>query len=63
MTNPTRSDFPNLDVVLTNIEQLKCDMYESSLVPVALANKLVSLSNHPSSTILKKIAKGALTNR
>lgn len=60
LTNPTRSDFPNFDIVLTNIEQLKCDMYESSLVPVALVNKLVSLSNHPSSTILKKFAKGSL---
>lgn len=61
MISPKRSDFPNIDIVLTNIEHLKCDMYESSLVPVALANKLVSLSNHPSSTILKKFAKGTLS--
>ena len=60
MTNPEKADFPNIDVILTNIERLKCDMYESSLIPVALANKLVSLSNHPSSTILKKFAKGTM---
>lgn len=60
MTTPARTDFPHLDVILTNIERLKCDMYESALVPVALANKLVSLSNHPSSTILKKFAKGTI---
>lgn len=60
MTNPEKADFPNFDAILTNIERLKCDMYESSLIPVALVNKLVSLSNHPSSTILKKFAKGTI---
>jgi hypothetical protein len=63
LTNPVKADFKNIDVILNNIDKLKCDMYESSLVPVALANKLVSLSNHPSSTILKKFAKGAIGNK
>ncbi len=54
---PTEKDLPNLHVVLRNIAKLKCDMYDDSLVPVALVNKLVSLANHPSSRILQKFAK------
>ncbi|MBA3239850.1 MAG: NurA domain-containing protein, partial [Acidobacteria bacterium] len=56
--NPTPDDFRNLQAILTNIEKLKCDMYDNALVPVALANKLVSLANHPSSRILQKFALG-----
>lgn len=55
--SPKKSDYRNIDVVLANIERLKCDMYDSSLVPVALVNKLVSLADHPSSIILEKFAK------
>ena len=39
----------------------KCDMYDDSLVPIALVNKLVSLANHPSSRILQKFAKQAVS--
>jgi hypothetical protein len=56
LSHPKASDFKNLQTVLTNIEKLKCDMYDDSLVPVALANKLVSLANHPSSRLLQKFA-------
>jgi hypothetical protein len=57
---PSAGDLKNLDVVLTNIEKLKCDMYDNALIPVALANKLVSLANHPSSKILQKFAKAGI---
>lgn len=50
------TDFNCFDEALTNVQKLKCDMYDSSLIPVALANKLVSLSNHPSTQILHKFA-------
>jgi NurA domain len=60
LLDPKEADFQNLDVILTNIEKLKCDMYDSALIPVALANKLVSLANHPSSGILQKFAKNAI---
>ncbi|MHC5754533.1 MAG: NurA domain-containing protein [Nostoc sp.] len=60
MTNPKEADFQNLGAILTNVEKLKCDMYDNSLIPVALANKLVSLADHPSSRILQKFAKGAI---
>ncbi len=54
---PKKNDFHNLDVILNNIQKLRCDMYDNSLFPVALANKLVSLANHPSAAILEKFAK------
>jgi hypothetical protein len=57
---PTEDDLENLLEILTNIEKLRCDMYDNALVPVALANKLVSLANHPSSRILQKFAVDAI---
>ncbi|MEI6445311.1 MAG: NurA domain-containing protein [Nostocales cyanobacterium ELA583] len=54
--NPTINDLPNLQIILDNVEKLHCDMYDSALFPVALVNKLVSLSAHPSQGILKKFA-------
>jgi len=56
VANPSEDDFPNLYAILTNIEKLKCDMYDDALIPVALANKLVSLANYPSSRILQRFA-------
>jgi hypothetical protein len=56
MTAPTALDFPNLHVILANIEKLRCDMYDDALFPVALVNKLVSLADHPSARILTRFA-------
>jgi hypothetical protein len=58
--NPTEGDLRNLQAILTNIEKLRCDMYDNSLIPVALVNKLVSLANHPSTRILQKFAVDTL---
>lgn len=58
--NPKKEDFPNLDSILSNVAKLKCDMYDNSLIPVALVNKLVSLSNHPSAVLLEKFAKASI---
>jgi hypothetical protein len=55
--NPTKNEFIGIDTILFYIEQLKSDLYDHALLPVALANKLVSLSDHPSSTLLEKFAK------
>jgi len=60
VVSPKESDLPNLKTILTNIEMLKCDMYDNALLPVALANKLVSLANHPSSRILQKFAMNSM---
>lgn len=55
--NPTKSEFKHIDIIMKYIERLKSDMYDNSLLPIALANKLVSLSDHPSSVLLEKFAK------
>ncbi len=60
MMKPTVESLPNLLAILTNVEKLRCDMYDNALLPVALVNKLVSLSNHPSSKILQQFATGAI---
>jgi hypothetical protein len=57
---PTIDDLPNLQVILSNVEALHCDMYDSALFPVALVNKLVSLSAHPSQRILQKFASQSI---
>lgn len=61
LLNPKKPDFKNIDSILFNIKKLKCDMYDSSLVPITLVNKLVSLANHPSSVILEKFAKKSIS--
>jgi hypothetical protein len=58
--NPTRDQFKNIDAILHNVELLRCDMYDNSIIPVALANKMISLSNHPSSILLEKFVKKAV---
>lgn len=58
--SPTTADIPQLDVVLGNVEALRCDLYDSALFPVALVNKLVSLSAHPSQQILQRFAIGTV---
>jgi hypothetical protein len=62
LATPKEKDFRNLHTILNNLSKLHCDMYEDSLVPVALVNKLVSLANHPSAGILQKFAKTSITN-
>jgi hypothetical protein len=57
---PKPSDFPNLDVILHLVAQLHCNMYDNALIPIALANKLVSLSDFPSQRILAEFARGEL---
>ncbi|AFY58166.1 NurA domain-containing protein [Rivularia sp. PCC 7116] len=57
---PTDKDLPNLQIILANVEALHCDMYDSALFPVALVNKLVSLSAHPSQRILQKFASKSI---
>lgn len=54
---PKPTDFPNLNIILNIIDQLKCDMYDNALIPIALANKLVSLADHPSGKVLERFAK------
>jgi hypothetical protein len=54
---PTITDYLNLPDILAVLSSLRCSMYDNALVPIALANKLVSLSDFPSSRILESFAK------
>lgn len=57
-----QQDLKNLSEILTLVDELKCDMYESSLLPVVLVNKLVSLSSHQSGQILSQFARKTMGN-
>ena len=57
---PQIDDYININEILHNITALKCDLYYNSLVPVVLANKLVSLADHPSSDLLKAFAQNKI---
>ncbi|WP_236618623.1 hypothetical protein [Lebetimonas sp. JH292] len=41
--NPNVEDFVNLNEILNIIQTLKCNMYENSILPIALINKEISL--------------------
>jgi hypothetical protein len=58
--DPKPKDFHNLNQILFNVEKLRCDMYDNSLLPIAVVNKLVSLSNHPSAILLEKFARASI---
>ena len=60
LLSPKKDDFKNIDLILTNIELLKCELYEDAIIPIVLANRLVSISDYPSSAILKKHARKEL---
>lgn len=57
MAEPTASNIPHVREILSLIAELRCSMYDNALIPVALANKLVSLSDFPSQRILTAFAK------
>jgi hypothetical protein len=57
LSSPNEIDFRNLHSILDIVDRMRCDMYDNALLPVALANKLVSLSDHPSAKILERFAK------
>jgi hypothetical protein len=60
VASPAKADLRSFDIVLACVDRLRCDMYDSALFPVALANKLVSLSAHPSQRILQRFAVGSV---
>jgi len=60
LVEPQPSDLKNLEVILRNVSTLKCDLYSSSLMPIVLVNKLVSLASHPSSDLLRTFTQATL---
>lgn len=57
---PTFGDFPNLSEICSVVGSLRCSMYDNALIPIALVNKLVSLSDFPSARILETFAKSKI---
>ena len=57
LPSPKVADLFNAGDVLQTTRRLRCSMYENALVPIALANRLVSLADVPSAEILKKFAQ------
>jgi hypothetical protein len=53
-------DLLNAAEVLQVVGELRCSMYDNALLPVVLANRLVSLADVPSSEILKRFVKTAV---
>ena len=57
LDRPTLSDLFNGAAILRVLSRLRCSMYDNSLLPIALANRLVSLADVPSAEILAKFAR------
>ena len=58
---PQYGDFLNLTEVLAVLGKLRCSMYDNALIPIALANRLVSLSEFPSTRILETFARQGIS--
>lgn len=58
---PKVEDIPGLFKILSILGRLRCSMYENALLPIALVNKLVSLSDFPSQRILATFAQSHMT--
>ena len=60
-----RYSFDNLQNaadVLAAVSDLRCSMYDQAVVPIVLANKLVSLADFPSSEILAKFVRSKVSS-
>lgn len=62
LSSPTLGDLLNGPEVLRTTARLRCSMYDNALVPVVLANRLVSLADVPSSEILKRFAQHGIAS-
>ncbi len=56
-SSPSMDELLNAGDVLRATADLRCSTYDNALLPVVLANRLVSLAHVPSSEILKRFAK------
>ena len=54
--SPKSDNYRNIELTVSILKRLKCDMYSDTIIPVALANKLISLTGHHSQSILEKFA-------
>ena len=54
---PELADLANIQEVLFSVARMRCDIYENALIPIAMVNKLISLSTQSGTKILEKFAK------
>ncbi|HEY6901025.1 MAG TPA: hypothetical protein VI233_10295 [Puia sp.] len=54
---PELMDFSNVQEILFSVAKLRCDIYENALIPIAVLNKMISLSTQAGTRILEKFAK------
>lgn len=59
-SKPKLEELFNAAEVLRVTGDLRCSMYDNALIPIVLANKLVSLADAPSSEILKRFVKSSV---
>ena len=52
----------NAAEVLSVVSELRCSMYDQALVPIVLANKLVSLADFPSAEILARFVRSKVSS-
>lgn len=57
MLNPKKESFKNMDIILDTLTRLKSDRYDNAVLPIALVNKTVSISNVPGTDILEKLTR------
>lgn len=58
---PAFEDLYNAAEVLSVTGELRCSMYDNALLPIVLANRLVSLADVPSAEILKRFVKSSVS--
>ena len=61
-SKPKLNELLNAAEVLRVTGDLRCSMYDNALIPIVLANKLVSLADVPSSEILKRFVKSTVSS-
>jgi hypothetical protein len=59
---PELLDFKNIQEVLFSVARLRCDIYENALIPIAVINKMISISTRSGGNILKNFLDNYLNN-
>jgi len=62
LDKPDLQNFINLKSIIEILVTLRCDLYSKSFIPVALINKMVSLSDVPSNKMLKLFSTDSLSS-
>lgn len=55
-----REDFIGIDRILSTVGKMRCNLYDNSVVPISIINKLISLSVLPGQKMLEKFSKDVI---